>query len=77
MEKETIGLGLTLASSITFLTVWFAKMAVDTGNFMTSVERVMGYHKIPPEAVFETTEDTLAVATGNINFVNVHMRYRE
>jgi ABC-type multidrug transport system fused ATPase/permease subunit len=58
-----------------FLMIWFSRSLVDTGNFMTSVERVLNYLKIEPEAA-ETTSTALAVTEGKVEFKNVTMRYR-
>lgn len=49
---------------------------VETGNHMTSVERVLEYTKLGSEAPVET-DKTLQITSGHMMFKGVCMKYRE
>ncbi len=56
MTGSEAGLAISSAMSLTGALQWGVRQAADTENQMTSVERVVEYGQLPPEAPLESSK---------------------
>ena len=71
--------GLVITSLITILQNWqfLMKSTIDAEYIMTSVERIVDYGTLSPEADFHGQKDSVNSLAGSIRFRNVWLRYAE
>ena len=71
--------GLVITSLITILQDWqfFMKLTIEAEYLMTSVERIVDYGTLSPEADFHGQKDSVNSLAGSIRFRNVWLRYAE
>ncbi|XP_034253883.1 probable multidrug resistance-associated protein lethal(2)03659 [Thrips palmi] len=75
-----VGLTITQALSLVFMCQWAMRQAAEVENYMTSVERVLEFHKVESEEsrLLTKPEHNLPVdwpTCGDITFQNVCLRY--
>jgi ATP-binding cassette, subfamily C (CFTR/MRP), member 1 len=78
VDPNMLGLAIVNALQMTTLLQWMVRSGIDTENNMTSVERLLAFSKIEPEAPLICDCDPVDSwpSQGTIVFRNVHMRYR-
>ena len=71
--------GLVITSIITILQNWqfFMKLTIEAEYIMTSVERIIDYGNLSPEAEFHGLADSVNSFDSSISFRNVRLRYAE
>ena len=71
--------GLVITSLLTILQNWqfFMKLTIEADYLMTSVERIVDYSTLSPEAGFHGLKDSVNSFAGSISFRNVWLRYAE
>ena len=71
--------GLVITSIIHILREWqfFMRKTIETEYIMTSVERIVDYSTLSPEAGFHGLKDSVNSFAGSISFRNVWLRYAE
>ena len=71
--------GLVITSIITILQNWqfFMKLTIEAEYIMTSVERIVDYCNLSPEAEFHGLTDSVNSFASSISFRNVWLRYAE
>jgi len=55
ITSSEAGLAISSAMSLTGMFQWGTRQSTETGNLMTSVERVIEYSQLPSEAALEST----------------------
>ena len=71
--------GLVITSIITILQNWqfFMKLTIEAEYIMTSVERIVDYGNLSPEADYHGLKESVNSFAGSISFRNVWLRYDE
>ena len=71
--------GLILTSFMTILPKWQFLMrdTIDIENLMTSIERIVEYGNLNPEADLHTLSEPVDKLVGSITFQNVWLRYAD
>jgi ATP-binding cassette, subfamily C (CFTR/MRP), member 4 len=82
VDPAILGLSISMLLQLAGVFQWCIRQSAEVVNQMVSVERVMGYAAIEPEAPLTTPEDATCVATGwpsrgSIEVRNVAIRYRQ
>ncbi|XP_065361003.1 probable multidrug resistance-associated protein lethal(2)03659 [Calliphora vicina] len=74
-----VGLAILQSCALVGMCQWGMRQTAELENNMTSVERVLEYTNLPPEASAEVAEEIKPVETwpnkGRIEFIDFHLRY--
>ncbi|XP_054157408.1 ATP-binding cassette sub-family C member 4-like [Oppia nitens] len=81
MPGGNAGLALSQALMLTGMTQWGVRCSADLESYMTSVERMLEYSRIEPEAELKSAPEVKPVSgwpqTGEIYFDNMSLQYNE
>ncbi|XP_067634870.1 probable multidrug resistance-associated protein lethal(2)03659 [Eurosta solidaginis] len=74
-----VGLAITQSMTLIIMCQWGMRQTAEMGNNMTSVERIIEYAELPPEAALET-DTSLQLphswpSSGELKFENLYLRY--